>query len=78
MQPSQNRITAHALVIGLQDDRLAIRWHLDGAVGREIANRKALEFFTGYLIEQALSVDNMFVFVMIFTCKTMKNRQTMY
>ena len=42
-------------------------WHLDGAVGREIANRKALEFFTGYLIEQALSVDNMFVFVMIFT-----------
>lgn len=42
-------------------------WYLDGAVGREIANRKALEFFTGYLIEQALSVDNMFVFVMIFT-----------
>jgi len=34
--------------------------------GREVANRKALEFFTGYLIEQALSVDNMFVFVMIF------------
>ena len=42
-------------------------WYLDGAAGREIANRKALEFFTGYLIEQALSVDNMFVFVMIFT-----------
>ncbi len=41
-------------------------WHLDAEVGREIANRKALEFFTGYLIEQALSVDNMFVFVMIF------------
>lgn len=32
-----------------------------------MANRKALEFFTGYLIEQTLSVDNMFVFVMIFT-----------
>lgn len=42
-------------------------WYLDGTVGRDIANRKALEFFTGYLIEQALSVDNMFVFVMIFT-----------
>ncbi|QTX19743.1 TerC family protein [Comamonas aquatica] len=41
-------------------------WYLDGTAGREIANRKALEFFTGYLIEQALSVDNMFVFVMIF------------
>jgi tellurite resistance protein TerC len=42
-------------------------WYLDATAGREIANRKALEFFTGYLIEQALSVDNMFVFVMIFT-----------
>ncbi len=27
----------------------------------------ALEFFTGYLIEKALSVDNIFVFVVIFT-----------
>jgi tellurite resistance protein TerC len=42
-------------------------WYLDGTAGREVANRKALEFFTGYLIEQSLSVDNMFVFVMIFT-----------
>ncbi|MBA2723666.1 MAG: TerC family protein [Methylibium sp.] len=42
-------------------------WYLDGSLGREIANRKALEFLTGYLIEQSLSVDNMFVFVMIFT-----------
>ena len=42
-------------------------WYLDGTVGREIANRKALEFLTGYLIEQSLSIDNMFVFVMIFT-----------
>lgn len=41
-------------------------WHLDGTAGRETANRKALEFFTGYLIEQTLSVDNMFVFVLIF------------
>lgn len=28
---------------------------------------KALEFFTGYLIEKALSVDNIFVFVLIFS-----------
>jgi len=28
---------------------------------------KALEFFTGYIIEKALSVDNIFVFVLIFT-----------
>lgn len=28
---------------------------------------KALEFFTGYLIEKALSVDNIFVFILIFT-----------
>ena len=27
----------------------------------------ALEFFTGYLIEKALSVDNIFVFVLLFT-----------
>jgi tellurite resistance protein TerC len=41
-------------------------WYLDRSVGRELADRKALEFITGYLIEQSLSVDNMFVFVMIF------------
>lgn len=28
---------------------------------------KAVEFFTGYVIEKALSVDNLFVFIMIFT-----------
>ncbi|MBP1677781.1 MAG: rane protein [Bacteroidetes bacterium] len=28
---------------------------------------QALEFFTGYLIEKALSIDNIFVFIMIFT-----------
>ncbi|MBW8469993.1 MAG: TerC family protein [Thiobacillus sp.] len=42
-------------------------WYLDANVGREMANRKMLEFITGYLIEQSLSVDNMFVFVMIFS-----------
>ncbi len=35
--------------------------------GPEIANQKALEFFSGYLIEKALSVDNVFVFLLIFS-----------
>lgn len=30
-------------------------------------SQKALEFLTGYLIEKALSVDNIFVFLMVFT-----------
>lgn len=41
-------------------------WFLDGTEGRVLANRKTLEFFTGYLIELSLSVDNMFVFSLIF------------
>lgn len=41
-------------------------WYLDKETGREIADEKALEFFTGYLIEKSLSVDNIFVFIMIF------------
>ena len=32
-----------------------------------MGSQKALEFLTGYLIEQSLSVDNLFVFIMIFT-----------
>jgi tellurite resistance protein TerC len=42
-------------------------WYLNGTVGAEIADRKALEFFTGYLIEKSLSVDNVFVLLLIFT-----------
>ena len=41
-------------------------WYLNGTQGAEVAQRKTLEFLAGYLIEQSLSVDNMFVFVMIF------------
>jgi len=33
----------------------------------EIANTKSLEFLTGYLIEKSLAVDNIFVFLLIFT-----------
>jgi len=41
-------------------------WYLNDTQGAEVAQRKTLEFLAGYLIEQSLSVDNMFVFVMIF------------
>lgn len=33
----------------------------------ELGKTKALEFFTGYVIEKSLSVDNIFVFIMIFS-----------
>jgi tellurite resistance protein TerC len=39
---------------------------LDQTAGREIANARAGEFLTGYLIEKSLSVDNIFVFLLIF------------
>jgi tellurite resistance protein TerC len=42
-------------------------WYLKGTAGPEIADQKALEFLSGYLIEKALSVDNVFVFLLIFT-----------
>ncbi|MDD0996960.1 TerC family protein [Pseudomonas sp. TNT2022 ID1044] len=41
-------------------------WYLHSMFGVEVAQRTTLEFLTGYLIEQSLSIDNMFVFVMIF------------
>jgi len=46
---------------------LLLGWYLSQTVGFEIAHEKALEFFTGYLIEKSLSIDNIFVFVMIFS-----------
>jgi len=46
-------------------------WYLGGAgtdeEARLLANAKSLEFLTGYLIEKALAVDNIFVFLMLFT-----------
>src|SRR5262244_2181857 len=38
-------------------------WELFGAA----RHQKAIEFVTGYLIELSLSVDNLFVFVLIFS-----------
>lgn len=39
---------------------------LDQTVGREIADARAMEYLTGYLLEKTLAMDNIFVFVMIF------------
>lgn len=42
-------------------------WYLDGAQGREVANTVSMQFITGYLVEKSLSIDNIFVFLMIFS-----------
>ena len=42
-------------------------WHLDATAGRAVANETALEYLTGYLIEKSLAVDNVFVWLMLFT-----------
>lgn len=43
-------------------------WYLanDPAYGPAVANQKTLEYFTGYVIEKSLAVDNIFVFLLIF------------
>jgi len=47
-------------------------WWYMGGLGSDvaqaaIANQKSLEFLTGYLVEKSLAVDNIFVFLMIFS-----------
>ncbi|HAT8178277.1 TPA: TerC/Alx family metal homeostasis membrane protein [Legionella pneumophila] len=41
-------------------------WYLIQNFTLSVANEKALEFFTGYLIEKSLSFDNIFVFLILF------------
>ena len=41
-------------------------WYVDGRFGRALANEKALEYLTGYLIEKSLAVDNVFVWITLF------------
>ena len=41
-------------------------WYLNITAGEAVADAKALEFLTGYLIEKSLSIDNVFVFLLIF------------
>lgn len=40
---------------------------LDHTSGREIADAKVMEYLTGYLLEKTLAMDNIFVFVMLFS-----------
>ncbi len=42
-------------------------WYLKDTAGLQLANQKTLEFITGYLIEKSLAVDNVFVWLMIFS-----------
>ncbi len=41
--------------------------YLDGTHGREVATSTALEYLTGYVIEKSLAVDNVFVWLMLFS-----------
>jgi tellurite resistance protein TerC len=42
-------------------------WAVAQDHGTAVANEKSMEFLTGYLIEKSLAVDNIFVFLLIFT-----------
>jgi tellurite resistance protein TerC len=42
-------------------------WHVRAEHGAAVAHAKTLEYLTGYLIEKALAMENVFVWVTIFT-----------
>src|SRR4051812_44119358 len=42
-------------------------FYLEKISGSEIAQEKTMEFLTGYVIEKSLSIDNIFVFLLIFS-----------
>lgn len=42
-------------------------YYLNETAGRAVADTQALAFLTGYLIEKALAVDNVFVWLMLFS-----------
>ncbi len=42
-------------------------WAVAQDHGTAVANEKSMEFLTGYLIEKSLAVDNIFVFLLIFS-----------
>ncbi|HIA8351867.1 TPA: TerC family membrane protein Alx [Escherichia coli] len=45
----------------------AFWWYLVQTEGRAVADLQALAFLTGYLIEKSLAVDNVFVWLMLFS-----------
>src|SRR5512139_1396881 len=46
---------------------VALALVFNGWVWHQYGSPKALQFFTGYLIEKSLSVDNVFVFALLFS-----------
>lgn len=42
-------------------------WYVSRESGAEVGNQIGLEFLTGYLVEKSLAVDNIFVFLMLFS-----------
>ena len=42
-------------------------WHLNASFGAETATQKTLEYATGYLVEKGLAIENVFVWITIFT-----------
>ena len=42
-------------------------WYVKGEFGADVADKKALEYATGYLIEKGLAIENVFVWITIFT-----------
>ena len=46
---------------------LGLWWYLKDSMPAAAADKIALEFLTGYLVEKALAVDNIFVFLMLFS-----------
>jgi tellurite resistance protein TerC len=45
---------------------LGLYWYVDSLFGPAASKQAAIEFLTGYMVEWSLSLDNMFVFVLIF------------
>ena len=46
---------------------LGLWYWLKGHVSQEVADETALQFLTGFVVEKALAIDNIFVFLLIFT-----------
>jgi len=42
-------------------------WYVKGEFGADVADQKALEYATGYLLEKGLAIENVFVWITIFT-----------
>jgi tellurite resistance protein TerC len=42
-------------------------WYFNDLHGAEVAGRKTLEYFTGYLLEKGLAIENVFIWITIFS-----------